>query len=270
MHSCRTLLREPMTSRTAMSTVVVLSIGVAIVVALPIAWRVRAASLRPVRADRRLRARVGRHVRRPADRDRRTRRHEFLRRGHRDTLDEAVLLGLVGAVALRRRLRDVARDAARGAGPHAVPRTPCDLRRARRGARRRGCRARRARARAACRRAGSTRVGTFFGGRSEALNEIIEGSTIYLWYGSLVVGPGCAVAVAVALSDRRAVGESSSRSSWSALRSLRTVPTGNRVFLIVLVGGIVVFVFLRMARRPGVAAICLALCLGAVRLAVRC
>jgi hypothetical protein len=43
------------------------------------------------------------------------------------------------------------------------------------------------------------------------------------------------------------------------LALLRVVPTGNRAFLVVLVGGFVVFVFMRMARRPGPLAICLVL-----------
>ena len=69
---------------------------------------------------------------------------------------------------------------------------------------------------------------------------------IYLWYGSLVMVPAALVSGAVALTSRAASAIVLALVLW-ALALLRVVPTGARTFLIVLVGGFVVFVFLRMS-----------------------
>ena len=69
-------------------------------------------------------------------------------------------------------------------------------------------------------------VGTFLGGRSEALNDIIDKSTIYLWYGSLVVIPAALVAGAVALTLRTLSALVLAVALWM-LALLRVVPRGS-------------------------------------------
>lgn len=235
-----------------MSTVVILSVGVAIAVVLPVAWRVRQGRFDPFEPIVVFALAWGvMFVVRPlaiAIRDDTI----FYGVDIEPTLDKAVLLGLVGAVAfvvgyetsIGRRL------AARAATPAPAVRSDAAL-------------------------VGALvvagvgliafvlvllpggfdAVGTFFDGRSSELNELIDGSSSYLWYGSLVVVPAALIGVSVALSDRRAwvVGVAA---LLVGLALARTVPTGNRVFLIVLVGGIVVFAYLRLQRRPGTAALC--------------
>ena len=240
-----------------MSTVVVLSVGVAIAVAVPIAWRVREGRFDPFEPILVFALAWGvLFVVRPIAivvRD----DTNFYGVDIADTLDEAVLLGLVGAVgfAVGYAMSLGKRAAARvPAVPTGTPTSAAAL------------------AWSAVvagvglvalalvilPAGGLDGVGTFLGGRSEALNEIIEDSTIYLWYGSLVMVPAALVSGAVALTSRAASAIVLALVLW-ALALLRVVPTGARTFLIVLVGGFVVFVFLRMARRPGVLVICLAL-----------
>jgi hypothetical protein len=98
----------------------------------------------------------------------------------------------------------------------------------------------------------------FLAGRSTELNNLIEHSTSYLWYGSLLVIPAALAAFAVAISERTVVGVASAV-VLTAVALLRTVPTGNRIFILVLLGGMLVFVFLHLRRRPGVAALSVAL-----------
>jgi hypothetical protein len=106
-------------------------------------------------------------------------------------------------------------------------------------------------------------VGTFLDGRSLELNDLIEKSTIYLWYGSLLVVPAALVGFAVAFVDRRpAFGVCAALLMAVAL--LRIVPTGNRIFLLVLLGAIVVFVFLQLGRRPGAVALAIGLVLALI------
>jgi hypothetical protein len=93
-------------------------------------------------------------------------------------------------------------------------------------------------------------IRTFLDGRSLELNELIQRSTIYLWYGSLLVIPAALVGVAVAAWSRRPAHVASAVVLF-ALALVRTVPTGNRIFLLVLVGGAVVFAFVRRGRRVG-------------------
>jgi hypothetical protein len=231
-----------------MTTVVILSIGVAIAIALPIASRVLERRFDPFEPIVVFALAWGvMFVVRPIAivvRD----DTNFYGVDIGSTLDNAVLLGLVGAVAfvvgyetsLGRRLaarapapvNGVRVDAAlawavvfaaAGVAAFALVLLPAG---------------------------GVASIRTFFGGRSAELNELIAGSSTYLWYGSLVVVPAALVAAAVAFSDRRP------RVLLTAavlllVALLRTVPTGNRVFLVVLVGGIVTFGFYRVKRRPG-------------------
>jgi hypothetical protein len=93
-------------------------------------------------------------------------------------------------------------------------------------------------------------IETFLDGRSLELNELIQRSTIYLWYGSLLVIPAALVGVALAVS-RRTPAYIAAAAVLFGLALVRTVPTGNRIFLLVLVGGAVVFAFVRRGRRVG-------------------
>ena len=104
---------------------------------------------------------------------------------------------------------------------------------------------------------------TFFHGRTLELDELIEKSTIYLWYGSLLVVPAALVAFACAVADRRPATVFSA-ALLSTLALLRTVPIGNRIFILLLVGPAIVFVFLRARRRPGVVAAVVGLTLALV------
>ena len=81
------------------------------------------------------------------------------------------------------------------------------------------------------------------------LDELLETSPMYLWWASLLVIPAAFVAVALALTERRpAVVLVAAALLGIAL--VRTIPTGNRVFLLVLGGGILVFHYLRTRSRP--------------------
>jgi hypothetical protein len=106
-------------------------------------------------------------------------------------------------------------------------------------------------------------VDTFLNGRSIEFNDLIEKSTIYLWYGSLLVVPAALVAFAVAFVDRRPAFVAGAV-PLMALALLRLVPTGNRIFLLILFGAMIVFVFLQLGRRPGVVALAIGLLLALV------
>ena len=106
-------------------------------------------------------------------------------------------------------------------------------------------------------------IDTLLNGRSIELNDLIEKSTTYLWYGSLLVVPAALAGFAVAFVDRRSTFIASA-ALLMALALLRIVPTGNRIFLLVLLGGIVVFVFLQLGRRPGMVALAVGLVLALV------
>jgi hypothetical protein len=98
---------------------------------------------------------------------------------------------------------------------------------------------------------GTDGLDVFLNGRSGDLNALIENSTLYLWYASLFVIPAALAAFSIALTTH-------TRTSvvvtvvLIGLALFRTLPTGNRIFLFVLLGGMVVFVFLQRSRRPGV------------------
>ena len=96
-------------------------------------------------------------------------------------------------------------------------------------------------------------VETFLDGRSTDLNELIQRS-LYLWYGSLLVIPAALVGIGLAVTTRRP-GVVCAAAMLLGLALLRTVPTGNRIFLLVLVGGAVVFAFVRRGRRIGLAGV---------------
>jgi hypothetical protein len=98
----------------------------------------------------------------------------------------------------------------------------------------------------------------FLDGRSVELNELIQRSTIYLWYGSLLVIPAALAGVGLASSKRRPAHVVAAAVLFG-LALIRTVPTGNRIFLLVLVGGAVVFAFVRRGRSVGLVGVVLML-----------
>ena len=249
-----------------MSTVVVLSIGVAIAVALPIAWRVRQGRFDPFEPILVFALAWGVHVRRTADRDRRSRRHESSTAstsGTRSTRpccsgSSAPSAFVVGyATSLGKRAAARVRRRATGT-PTSAALVVVGGRRGRRAGRARtrdpaGGRARR-------RRDVPRRQERGARTRSSRARRSTSGTARSWW---------CRRRSSRLPSPSRAggVGESRWRSSCGRSRCSASSRRATRAFLIVLVGGFVVFVFLRMARRPGILAICLALAVCALRVA---
>jgi hypothetical protein len=105
---------------------------------------------------------------------------------------------------------------------------------------------------------GTSAIGTFLGGRSIEFDDVLRGSPLYLWSLSFVVVPSALLGLAVAVRDRR-------RSTvvvaavLVALALVRAVPTGNRVYVLVLVGGAVTLLYLHRAKRPGLVAVAVGL-----------
>jgi hypothetical protein len=93
-------------------------------------------------------------------------------------------------------------------------------------------------------------IGTFLGGRGAELDELLATSPMYLWWASLLVIPAALVAVAVAVAERRP-STALVAAVLLGIALVRTIPVGNRVYLLVLGGGIVVFLYLRVRSRPG-------------------
>jgi hypothetical protein len=103
-------------------------------------------------------------------------------------------------------------------------------------------------------------IGTFLDGRGAGLDELLAKSPTYLWWASLLVIPAALVAAALALTERRpAVVLVAAVLVGFAL--VRTIPVGNRVFLLVLGGGILVFHYLRARARPRTVVLLVALLL---------
>lgn len=89
-------------------------------------------------------------------------------------------------------------------------------------------------------------------GRGAELGRVLTNTSTYLWYGSLLLIPASLAFFALALRRRRS-GFVAAAAIFGSVALLRTIPTGNRLALLVYVGGAVVFVYLRRARRPGLA-----------------
>ena len=70
---------------------------------------------------------------------------------------------------------------------------------------------------------------------------------MYLWWASLLVIPAALVAVALAVAERRP-STVLVAAVLLGIALVRTIPSGNRVYLLVLGGGIVVFLYLAFAR----------------------
>lgn len=91
-------------------------------------------------------------------------------------------------------------------------------------------------------------------GRGPELGRVLTNTSSYLWYGSLLLIPASLVFLGLALRRRRGAFIAGAV-IFGGLGLLRTIPTGNRLALLVFVGGAVVFVYLRRARRPGLVAV---------------
>ncbi|MGH3134087.1 MAG: O-antigen polymerase [Gaiellaceae bacterium] len=86
-------------------------------------------------------------------------------------------------------------------------------------------------------------------GRSAELAELLQSSSTYVWYGSLLFAPAGVVLVALALRERSApLGVLAA--AVVALALLRTLPVGGRIVLLPMVGGIFVVAYVMRDRRP--------------------
>jgi lipid-A-disaccharide synthase-like uncharacterized protein len=97
-------------------------------------------------------------------------------------------------------------------------------------------------------------VEVFLGGRSEEFLELLTGSTLYLWWASLLVLPAAMVVFATAMTTRRRP-HVALAALLIGVALVRTVPVGNRIFLLSLVGGMLVFLYVARDRRPGLIAL---------------
>ena len=192
-----------------MSAVVLLSVGVAAVVVLPVAWRIANRRFDPFEPIVVFALAWGAmFVVRPVAiviRD----DTNFYGVDIRATLDKAVLLGLVGAVAFVIGYET-------SLGPRVARRLPSPPGRIETRPALMWCFAASAAGIAALLlflvpAGGFGAIETFFAGRSTALNELLESSPMYLWWASLLVIPAALVAVSVAVADRRPAGGSVAR-----------------------------------------------------------
>ena len=101
---------------------------------------------------------------------------------------------------------------------------------------------------------GPAAIETFLNGRSAEFNDVLEGSPLYLWSLSLAVVPAALVGLAVAYVHRRPIAILGA-AALIALALIRIVPTGGRGYLLMLVGSAVVFLYLHHDRRPGMIAL---------------
>jgi hypothetical protein len=100
------------------------------------------------------------------------------------------------------------------------------------------------------------------GGRSERLGRILHDSSTYLWYGSTLVIPAALLSLALALRNRRPI-VALVGAAAAGLAFFRMVPSGSRIFLLPLLGGAFVYLYVRRDRRPAVPML-FVVCVGAV------
>jgi oligosaccharide repeat unit polymerase len=97
-------------------------------------------------------------------------------------------------------------------------------------------------------------------GRGSQLDQVIQNHTTYLWWASLFVVPAALVAVALAVADRRPATMVAGL-VLTALALLRTIPIGNRIYLLTFAGGVITFLYVRRGRRPRVVTLAVGLLL---------
>jgi hypothetical protein len=105
---------------------------------------------------------------------------------------------------------------------------------------------------------GVSGIRLFLGGRSPELDALMRDSPLFLWWLSLLVVPAALVGFAVAMVKPR-TREVVLAALLIGLALLRTLPTGSRLNVLVLIGAMAVFVYLHRQRRPGLVAIALGL-----------
>ena len=105
---------------------------------------------------------------------------------------------------------------------------------------------------------GTEAITLFLDGRSEEFNDVLRGAPLYLWSLSLAVVPAALVAFVVAYVHRRPATILLATALF-ALALFRIGPTGGRGYILTLVGGAVVFVYLHRTRRPGPVAVAVGL-----------
>jgi hypothetical protein len=98
---------------------------------------------------------------------------------------------------------------------------------------------------------GLSGLSLIFRGRTAELSRDVAGTTFYLWYSFFLLVPATLLLVAVGLERRRKVLLIAGL-AFGALFLLRTVPLGSRIAILPLVGGGLVFAYLRRGRRPRV------------------
>jgi hypothetical protein len=95
----------------------------------------------------------------------------------------------------------------------------------------------------------SESIRILFGGRSDELGDLLEETSTYVWYGSLLLAPAALVLVALALRERTLV-LCVAAAIVLALALVRVVPVGGRIVLLPLLGGLLVLVYVMRERRP--------------------
>ena len=90
-----------------------------------------------------------------------------------------------------------------------------------------------------------------FGGRGDELGVLLDSTSTYIWYGSLLLAPAALVLLALAVRSRT-FGLCAAASAVIALALVRLVPVGGRIVLLPLLGGMFALVYLMRDRRPGV------------------
>jgi hypothetical protein len=98
---------------------------------------------------------------------------------------------------------------------------------------------------------GLSGLSLIFRGRTAELSRDVAGTTFYLWYSFFLLVPATLLLVAVGLERRRKVLLIVGL-AFGALFLLRTVPLGSRIAILPLLGGGLVFAYLRRDRRPRV------------------
>jgi hypothetical protein len=94
-------------------------------------------------------------------------------------------------------------------------------------------------------------LSAFLGGRSESQSSMYKGSTAYLYDGMFLLAPATLLLIGSLTfgSDRRRIAGALA-ATFGGLLVLSTLPSGNRTALLVLLGALFVFHFLRRHKRP--------------------
>lgn len=88
------------------------------------------------------------------------------------------------------------------------------------------------------------------GGRSDDLGVVLDATSTYIWYGSLLLAPAAFVLIALAMRARTA-SLIVAATVVVVLALVRVVPIGGRIVLLPLLGGIFALAYLMRDRRPG-------------------